>query len=80
PTDLDPEWVDDELSLKDATARLIDELAPLAPFGRGNPRPRFLFRARVVGVKNFGKTGDHLEIDLFADGTRLSVIAFFASD
>jgi single-stranded-DNA-specific exonuclease len=80
PTELEPEWVDDELSLKDATARLIDELAPLSPFGRGNPRPRFLFRARVVGVKNFGKTGDHLEIDLFADGARLSVIAFFASD
>ena len=31
-------------------------------------------------MKNFGKTGDHLEIDLFADGARLSVIAFFASD
>ena len=54
-------------------------LAKLAPFGEGNPKPIFLFKgAEIVGVRNFGRDGSHLELLLRApNGTRVSAINFF---
>ena len=79
--------VDSELSLEEAnwdTYRIIEKLAP---FGTGNPKPVFLFRAVVPReVKHFGKEQNHLELVFEKPvpsnssgqaGQKLSAIAFF---
>jgi single-stranded-DNA-specific exonuclease len=42
PDDLRPRlWLDGPLALHDLNERVMNEFAALAPFGPGNPRPRF---------------------------------------
>jgi single-stranded-DNA-specific exonuclease len=63
-----------------ATAELVQALERLAPYGVGNPEPRFavpgaqVMRAEIVGR-------DHVRCILAgADGRRLKAIAFRAGD
>ena len=73
---------DAELSLDDVSWNTYDALATLAPFGTGNPKPLFLFRAvSVASAKKFGKEKNHMEI-LFkkSNGSPVKVIRFFADD
>jgi single-stranded-DNA-specific exonuclease len=72
--------VDGTLSLAGATTDFLDELDKVAPFGMGNPEPRFVFpnvriaKADIVGAK-------HVRCFLQdARGTRLAGIAFRAVD
>jgi single-stranded-DNA-specific exonuclease len=72
--------IDAALSLGAAQGELIDHLERLAPFGAGNPEPRFAFPAvRVAHAEPVG--GGHLRCAL-ADplgAGRLRAIAFRAA-
>lgn len=70
--------VDAVLSLDDVTPALIRELAALAPFGEGNPKPLFAFRdIAPLQVEMFGKGKEHLKALLPARNGSLEAIAFF---
>ena len=68
--------LDGALSVSAATLELIEALERLAPFGVGNPEPRFVIAAaRVSGAKVVGD--DHVRCNLAgAGGGRLQAIAF----
>ncbi|MDB5239234.1 MAG: recJ [Candidatus Parcubacteria bacterium] len=74
-----PDMVDAELSLDAITSRLHDDIARLAPFGLGNPKPLFVFRnVKPVSVRRFGKGNDHVELTFAkGNGYKVSAISFF---
>ncbi|MCR4404515.1 MAG: single-stranded-DNA-specific exonuclease RecJ [Candidatus Acetothermia bacterium] len=56
---------------------LYKEIQRLAPFGMGNPEPRFLLpRARLASVELVGKGGNHLKCRAQAGGSELECIGF----
>jgi len=68
---LSPEEVSDALAL---------EIASLAPFGEGNAKPLFAFRAITPqAVELFGKGRDHTKCRLETAHSALEAIAFFAT-
>lgn len=75
---------DASLTLQGATEEFLASLQQLAPFGMGNPTPRFVFPfVRIRNVRRVGKSGLHdplhLRLDLEHDdgsGARLTGIAF----
>jgi len=71
--------VDAELSLDEVTWDTYNQVAQLAPFGEGNPKPVFLLRdVDVDVVRQFGKGGEHLELTLRKEnGGTVKAIAFF---
>ncbi len=55
--------------------KLWETVSIFAPFGTGNPKPIFeIPKAGIKSAKNFGKTGDHLEIIL---DKNIKAISFF---
>lgn len=73
--------VDAVLPLEAVFGPLRRDLARLAPFGVGNPKPIFAFEQVVPReVTMFGKGQEHLKL-VFATGSgTLEAIAFFAAD
>ncbi len=58
---------DAELSLADLSWETYREIAALAPFGIGNPKPLFLLRDLTIAhVRTFGRDGGHLELRFVA--------------
>ncbi|WP_052487218.1 single-stranded-DNA-specific exonuclease RecJ [Gordoniibacillus kamchatkensis] len=56
-------------SLSDVTVPLIEQLNKLAPFGMGNPMPRFLFKElRMEEQRLIGKDKQHLKLTVTQDG------------
>jgi len=72
--------VDAALSLGAAQAELMGHIEQLAPFGTGNPEPRFVLSGVRVAHAEFVGSG-HLRCTLAdpLDGTRLRAIAFRAA-
>lgn len=63
--------IDKELSIEDIGFSLIEEIEMMAPFGRGNPRPLFLYKKAVVErVSPVGDEGQHLKL-LIHGGNRV---------
>ena len=62
--------VDLEMPFSLATERLTRSLENLAPFGVGNPQPKFVSEIEILDAKVFGKTGAHLKIFAKDQGTR----------
>jgi len=57
--------VDAELGLKEINWVNYDQIQNFAPFGRGNPEPKFLVRGlEVIGLRLVGSNGKHLKMDL----------------
>lgn len=55
--------IDMPLSLTDLTWDVYHELEKLAPYGQGNPRPKFLAKSlQVVAAEGIGKDGKHLRL------------------
>ncbi len=53
------------LTLSDVSWNLFRDLARLAPFGMGNPKPLIrIDHAKVVSLKRFGKEQNHVEVTL----------------
>lgn len=72
--------VDMNLTLDDVNETIYSAIAPLAPFGEGNPKPLFAFSGvEAVAAKWFGKKGEHFEI-IYGNvsGVRVKAIQFFA--
>lgn len=68
---------DAELSLRDCTSALLEELSLLAPFGCENPAPLFLSRGlRPEERRAVGSDGGHLKLVLRQDTAMLDGIAF----
>jgi single-stranded-DNA-specific exonuclease len=54
--------VDAKLSDEDLTLENIDKIQNFAPFGIGNPLPRFILEgAKVMNARPVGSAGDHLK-------------------
>jgi single-stranded-DNA-specific exonuclease len=79
--DRDVPRIDLELTLDQITWALEKEIAQLAPFGVGNPKPLFLLRKIVpVSVRQFGKANDHVELTFVKrNGDKVSAISFFGA-
>jgi len=68
-----------KLSLEHIGEDLWKTIEQFAPFGMGNPKPIFhISSAEIKSAKNFGKTGDHLEI-IFStpNNKQVKAISFF---
>lgn len=74
--------VDRKLGVDEVNWQTYKNIEVLAPFGSGNSKPLFVFENVIPkDVKNFGKTGDHMEISFVNQaGKKLSAIQFFASN
>jgi single-stranded-DNA-specific exonuclease len=72
--------IDTELSLSDVTLVGYKAIEPLAPFGLGNSKPTFSFpNVTISGMRQFGKTGEHLELLLSQGTAKVKAIAFFTT-
>ncbi len=72
--------VDGVLSIDEVTRETYDDIARLAPFGAGNPKPVFAFEHVVIDtVEMFGKEKQHIKL-LFktSAGKTISAVKFFA--
>lgn len=70
--------IDAELDLGDVNDSLLNDLISLSPFGVGNPKPLFAFRAVVPQtVEVFGKIKEHTKLVFQTKRARLEAIAFF---
>jgi single-stranded-DNA-specific exonuclease len=77
--DLEPSLrLDAEVRLDDLTEPVVRDIERLAPFGTGNPRPRFASPVlRLEGEpRPVGKRGEHLQFSLSDGRTRRKAIAF----
>jgi single-stranded-DNA-specific exonuclease len=76
-------YIDAVLGVEGANYRLVKTLETLAPFGAGNPEPRFCIKAaRLVKVDPVGADQSHLRLILSGEGGqgKLTAIAFRAFD
>ncbi len=71
--------IDAVLSIDDVHARTFHDMAQLAPFGMGNPKPLFWFRdLTIADVSVFGKGKEHLKLTFHnSRGGAIDAIAFF---
>lgn len=73
---------DAALSPKDVTVETWRDIAKLAPFGMGNPKPVFAFENVLVKkVSWFGKNNEHIRLTITdGEGASAEAIQFFAKD
>ncbi len=70
--------VDAEISLNEVNQLLIQQLTELSPFGTGNPKPLFAFKAvEPQSVELFGKTKEHSKLIFQTENGKVEAIAFF---
>ena len=68
---------DFDLSLRDVTCALAEDLGRLAPNGIGNPAPVLVARgAHLLEARAVGAEGRHLKLRLEQDGASVGGIAF----
>lgn len=74
--------IDAEVSLSEVSNNLVHELDMLAPFGNGNPKPRFLARQiRVAGTpRTMGSSGRHFQFNASQNGTAFRAVVFNNTD
>ncbi len=67
------------ISIDDVNPGNFSVIDRLAPYGAGNPKPRFLFKELPIHtLKEFGKEKNHLELSfLNSKGKQIKAIAFF---
>lgn len=73
-----PLQIDDTLPLADVTIQLIEALKLLAPFGLGNPLPKFLIKdLNTKNARQIGSDNQHLKLVMEdAASNQLDVIGF----
>ena len=70
---------DAEVSLHEVNFSMLEQISPLAPFGEGNPEPRFLARSlRVVSAKVVGSR--HLKLKVSQGDSIVEAIGFGMGD
>jgi single-stranded-DNA-specific exonuclease len=83
PADLEPTLrLDAEVTLAELTEPVVRDLDRLAPYGQGNPRPKFASTwLQLDGEPRcVGKNGDHLQFCLSDGLNRRKAIAFGGKD
>ena len=80
--DYESDFIDAELSLNEITWSLYNDVAKLAPFGIGNPKPVFLLKELfIVQVRQFGKGSEHVELVFNKpNGGKIPAISFFGAE
>ncbi len=75
-------FIDAELPFQELSMSVAEQVERLAPFGNGNPRPRFLSRGLIVAEdRRVGKDGSHRRLLLQSpDGSKQPVIWFRGAD
>lgn len=72
--------IDAELSLKDVSPKLVEDILKLAPFGVENEKPVFIFRDIIPEkINRFGKSKEHLSINFRDGSTAVRAISFFTA-
>ena len=72
-----PSLVDAELSLGDVSIELAAEVEMLAPFGFGNPRPRFGAAGIFMSARErVGRSSEHLRFSAYDGAESVGAIAF----
>lgn len=71
---------DGELEVDEVVPELVLELERLAPFGIGNPRPRFVFPHAQLAAPPELLKGEHLKLRLRTRGADLEAIAWRRGD
>lgn len=73
------QWIDAELTLDEVNTQTYKEIARLAPFGMGNPKPTFLLKNITISeVHLFGKEKNHLRLVFKNSNNRdITAIGFF---
>lgn len=71
--------VDMKITFDDVNLENFQLLEKLAPFGKDNPKPLFLFeKVEIIGVKIFGKEKNHLELNFKnSRGHTIKALGFF---
>jgi len=73
--------VDARMDIKEVSWNLYDDIARLAPFGEGNPKPLFLYEnVEVRNKRTFGKASEHVGLDLDSLRGVIPAIGFFLAD
>ena len=67
---------EESLPLSDCTVELCGELRTFAPFGQGNPEPRFLVVGEISSVSYLGQGKKHLAGFLSDEADRLRLVGF----
>lgn len=76
---IEPDYIDMEISLDEIDWNMYKEIERLAPFGMGNKKPFFLLRdINISGIKEFGKEKNHLELSFKkGNGSLINAMGFF---
>lgn len=72
------EPVDFVIDLSEVSLPLLEEMELLAPYGQGNPEPRFLVESPLAEIRQMGKENQHLRLGLRKGQALLDGVAFFA--
>jgi single-stranded-DNA-specific exonuclease len=67
---------DATIAVREANWALYADMARLAPFGSGNPKPILKIEGTVADMKPFGKEKNHVELTLACDDTGRTCRAF----
>jgi single-stranded-DNA-specific exonuclease len=67
---------DATIAVREANWALYADMAQLAPFGAGNPKPVLRIQGTIVDMKPFGKEKNHIELTLACDDTGRTCRAF----
>ncbi|KNZ71087.1 single-stranded-DNA-specific exonuclease RecJ [Thermincola ferriacetica] len=69
--------IDGEISFKDVTFDLYNQLVALEPFGFGNPTPLFACRqADIIDCRKVGSDGKHLKMKIMNEKLLMEAIGF----
>lgn len=69
--------IEGEMGAQHVTESMVGQLALLEPFGRGNPKPLFLFRdVKVSHMKVIGPDRNHLKLNLELDNRIVDAVGF----
>lgn len=74
-TPLEP--VDFVIELPEVSLSLLEEMELLAPYGQGNPEPKFLVESHLAEIRQMGKENQHLRLGLRRGRTLIDGVAFF---
>ncbi len=76
---IEPDYIDMEISLDEIDWNMYKEIEKIAPFGVGNKKPLFLLRdIKIFGIKEFGKEKNHLELSFKkGNGSLINAMGFF---
>lgn len=68
-----------EIEIKDINEALWKTVSLFAPFGTDNPKPVFEIKGDIKSSKQFGKEGNHMEIELTNGMRSVKAVSFFSA-